>query len=116
MEKKLVPLLCSECGRILGASFKTNQNIATCAWLCCTCLTDIGRVADTIAIIAEQDSGVYFLPSGLPNVFSLQDVDNLFGTYLISEKPSDPLNLLSWCDEYREKFAKEKISKLLKRG
>ena len=115
VDKKLIPLLCSECGRILGASFTTGRNIVTSAWLCCRCLTDIGRIADTLAVITEQNPGNYFLPIGLPNVFSMQDVDNLFGKHFIGPKAIDPLKVIGWCYDECQEFAQAQANKLSKR-
>lgn len=115
---KLIPLLCVNCDRILGASFTNNAdstNSTNSTWYCRACLTDIGNVADTIAVITEQDPGQYCSPTGLPNVFSMLDVSNFFDKYLISPKPTDPLKVLHWCDEQREELTKKKTNQFLKR-
>lgn len=117
MCEKLIPLFCKECGRILGARFSDdNYNNFSTNFFCHHCLTDIAQMADTIAVVTEQDKGVYAEPTGLLNVFSLADVDNLFGKYLIGLKPTDPLTILHWCHEQREKFTQEKVDKLSKRS
>ncbi len=101
VENKLIPLLCAECGKILGASFQQISKRDDNIWFCYICLTDIGRVADTLEAT---------------NVFSARNVDDLFLPKLISEKPTSPLTVLMWCDEQREIIAEEKADNLLERS
>lgn len=110
MCNKLIPLLCAGCDRILGASFTLSSDNTNSTWHCRACLTDIGSMADTIAVITEQDPGHYSIPTGLPNVFSMMDVSNLFDAYSIGSKPVDPLKVSHWCYEQREEFAKKKTN------
>ncbi len=106
--KELTPLFCFECGRILGATFKDVPDIIFNEWHCSGCLTDIGRIADIIALTTKQDPGNYVIPSGLPNVFSESNVFQLFNKHAIGPKPIDPTKVISWCYEQREKFTEEK--------
>lgn len=112
MCEKLIPLLCAECGRILGASFnKDFAGAVNCDWLCRNCLTDIGSIADTIAVITEQDPGHYNEPTGLPNIFSMMDASQFFDKHLLSKCGGNPITVLQWCHEQREKLTKKKANK-----
>jgi len=103
VENGLTPLFCAGCGKILGASFIHSKDIpaARSIWYCYRCLSDIGRVADTL---------------NATNVFSERDVREQFDPYLISTKPTHPLTILMWCDEQREVATEKEIDNLFKRG
>ena len=108
MERNLTPLFCTECGRILGATYADVSKCDDTPWNCRFCLANIGEIADTIAVITEQDPGIYSVPSGLKNVLSAQAVFNLFNEHSISKQPGSSYNVSNWCYEQREKFTKKK--------
>lgn len=108
-ETKAEGVYCNGCKTLLAVCYTGGVNNFNNIWYCFSCASNIGLVADTIAVI----SGNPGYCAGLPNVPSEQDICKLYSAEADASRRNLSATTKSWCRDKRQESTEEKISKLL---
>lgn len=94
-------LFCHGCDKILAANFAYDRNNPDNNWYCFNCSSNIGHIADTIAVLAGKRK-LKYIPT-------LKEIEDLFVPNLISKFLIQSSTVVRWCYEQCEESTEKKI-------